>query len=111
MALTREQCGEYLQNAQVRAFLRCIREGESSQGDDAYRIINGGAHFDAPPWAHPWPDGTPTTQGGRAAGAFQFLPSTWKRVADALGLPDFSPPNQDAGAVYLIDGRGALPAV
>lgn len=100
-----------LDNANVRAFLRVIRAGESGQTDAAYTVVNGGSHFTAPPWAHPWPDGTPTTQGGKAAGAYQFLPSTWKRVANQLGLPDFSPESQDLGAVYLIHGRGALPAV
>ena len=90
----------------VEAFLRVIREGETDQTDAAYREINGGGHFDAPPWVHP-SDGVPTSQGGRAAGAYQFLGTTWHR----LGLPDFSPPNQDAGAVKLIEGRGALPEV
>jgi muramidase (phage lysozyme) len=103
-----EQCRAWLNYANCRAFLRVIREGESGQDDSGYRIINGGSHFEAPPWQHPWPDGTPTTQGGKAAGAYQFLPSTWKRVADALGLPDFSPESQDIGAVYLIAGRGAI---
>jgi len=108
MSATLEQCRAWLNYANCRAFLRVIRSGESNQNDDAYTIVNGGGHFAAPPWAHPWPDGTPTTQGGKAAGAYQFLPSTWKRVAAALNLPDFSPESQDLGAVYLIAGRGAI---
>ncbi len=106
--MTLEDLRQALANVNVQAFLRVIREGESGQDNLAYRVINGGDHFPAPPWQHPWPDGTPTTQGGKAAGAYQFLPSTWKRVADALDLPDFSPDSQDLGAVYLIAGRGAL---
>lgn len=100
-----------LGDANVRAFLQVIREGESSHEETAYTIINGGQHFTAPPWRHPF-HGISTTAGGRAAGAYQFLGTTWARCADALGLgEDFSPPSQDAGAVYLIEGRGALSAV
>ncbi len=92
----------------VRAFLRVIREGESDQTDAAYTVINGGSHFTAPPWRHPW-HGIPTTQGAKACGAYQFLGTTWARVADVLGFgEDFSPINQDLGAVYLIAGRGAI---
>jgi len=39
-----------------------------------------------------------------AAGRYQFLSTTW----DTLGLPDFSPENQDKGCVMLIDRRGVL---
>lgn len=112
MSLTLQECSDYLQNGQIRAFLRCIREGESGQDDSAYTIVNGGTHFDAPPWVHPW-HGVSTTHGARASGAYQFLGTTWARVADALGLSgdQFTPPNQDCGAVYLIAGRGALQAI
>jgi muramidase (phage lysozyme) len=106
-----DRCTAALGNANVKAFLRVIREGESGQDDSAYTIINGGGHFTAPPWRHPY-HGIPTTQGGKAAGAPQFLGTTWARVDEALGFGgDFSPINQDLGAVYLIEGRGALPAV
>lgn len=100
-----------LGSPQTRAFLRIIREGESNQNDDAYTLINGGDHFVAPPWRHPT-DNVPTTQGGKAAGAYQFLGTTWHACDTALGLGgDFSPPNQDAAACHLIIGRGALPYV
>jgi muramidase (phage lysozyme) len=39
-----------------------------------------------------------------AAGAYQFLDKTWA----SLGLPNFSPENQDKGAIELIRRRGAL---
>lgn len=91
----------------VVAFLRVIRARESSQDDSAYRVINGGSHFDAPPWRHPW-HGITTGNGARASGAYQFLGTTWSRLCEMYGFPDFSPPNQDRGAVVLIAGRGAL---
>lgn len=43
-----------------------------------------------------------------AAGAYQLIRPTWNRARDALGLPDFSPANQDRAAVWLIEQRGAL---
>ena len=104
-------CTAWLGHANCRAFLRVIREGESNQTDSAYTLINGGGHFTAPPWKHP-SEGVPTTQGGRASGAYQFLGTTWARIDDALDLAgDFSPASQDVGAVYLIAGRGAIAEV
>jgi muramidase (phage lysozyme) len=46
-----------------------------------------------------------------AAGRYQFLNTTWDSVAQTLGLPDFSPSNQEKGAIQLIRQRGALNAV
>ena len=102
-----------LGDANVRAFLHVIGDGETSAAltEDDYRTINGGARFEAPPWAHPYAR-VSTREGGRAAGAFQFLGTTWGRCSDRLGLGgDFSPANQDVAAAHLIIGRGALAAV
>lgn len=43
-----------------------------------------------------------------AAGRYQFLNDTWNGVAQQYGLKDFSPQNQDLGAIALIAQRGAL---
>jgi len=111
MGAALDRCTASLGNPNVMAFLRVIREGESSQDNSAYTIVNGGGHFEAPPWKHPF-YGVPTTQGAKASGAYQFLGTTWARVDELLGLGgDFSPASQDVGAVYLIEGRGALKAV
>jgi hypothetical protein len=46
-----------------------------------------------------------------AAGAYQFLERTWDGLRSQYRFPDFTPSMQDAGAVALIIGRGALAAV
>jgi lysozyme len=46
-----------------------------------------------------------------AAGAYQFLPTTWREASRKLALRDFSPANQDQAALYLVERRGALEAV
>jgi lysozyme len=43
-----------------------------------------------------------------AAGRYQFVYATWEDLATKLGLSDFSPANQDLGAIELIRERGAL---
>lgn len=95
-----------LGNANVRAFLQVIREGESSHDETAYTVINGGEHFQVPPWVHPYAG--QSAPPGRAAGAYQFIPHTWDACAKALGLDSFDPASQDVAAVHLIAGREAL---
>jgi muramidase (phage lysozyme) len=46
-----------------------------------------------------------------AAGKYQFMGKTWSSVRDKLGLTSFKGPEQEAAAVELIRGRGALDAV
>lgn len=115
--MTREALLEALKHPNVIAFLRVIREGESTQDDRAYRMMFGGELFDevAGGWRHPRRPvtkplgGTPITS--TAAGAYQFLARTWAGLEQRYAIPDFSPPWQDFGAVALIAGRRALDAV
>jgi muramidase (phage lysozyme) len=98
-----------LLNRNVQAFLRVIREGETSQTEDAYRTIVGGARFDS--FAdHPRQRVyiASLKVHSTAAGAYQFLSRTWDECAKALSLPDFSPASQDLAAVFLIRRRKAL---
>lgn len=93
----------------IDAFLRVIREGESSQDDGAYRTVVGGGKFDSfddhpRELVHIKSLGVNST----AAGAYQFLSSTWGDVCKANpSITDFSPRNQDLGAVWLIKRRRA----
>lgn len=100
-----------LDHPNVRAFLRVIREGETSQTDEAYRMTFGGDLVESLS-DHPRRV-VRRMLGGKsiassAAGAYQFLTGTWDECAAALGLPDFSPASQDLAAVFLIDRRKAL---
>lgn len=85
----------------ISAFLAVIREGESSGNYGA--LVGGGSFSD---FSH-HPATPPITFQGvgnsHAAGAYQFQPGTWA----SLGLPDFSPANQDKGAIMLLQRRGA----
>ena len=58
---------------------------------------------------HPF-DGKPLPKHS-AAGAYQFIIATWKRIQNKLGLPDFSPASQDAAAAELLRERGAIAAL
>jgi muramidase (phage lysozyme) len=92
-----------------RALLNTIRyaEGTWLQGSqDGYRMIYGGSLFHG---FHRHPE--IVVEGNyvsAAAGAYQFLPTTWRAAAQELNLPDFSPPSQDQAALHLVHRRGAL---
>ena len=93
-----------------RALLNTIRyaEGTWANGDDlGYRIMFGGglmASLDR----HPEQVNRSSRYASAAAGAYQFMPSTWRMVTQALGLEQFGPQVQDQGALFLIQRRGAL---
>jgi muramidase (phage lysozyme) len=100
-----------LDDPNVKAFLHTIRVGEGTSDPMGYRRHFGGSHFDT--YAdHPRRIITAGLGSNRydssAAGAYQFLSKTWTECATALGLADFSPRNQDAAALFLIDRRRAL---
>lgn len=92
-----------LLNQNVQAFLMLIRTGEGTATATGYRTLFGGRLFDGFE-DHPRISITAGGYTSTAAGAYQILARTW----DGLGLPDFSPANQDIAAVKLIKRRGAL---
>lgn len=93
-----------------KALLDTIRyaEGTWANGDPiGYRIMFGGGTF-SDLSRHP----DRVIRGGRyssaAAGAYQFMPFTWRWVASALKLNSFGPQEQDQAALWLVQRRGAL---
>ena len=110
MSLGLERLQALFDHPNVKAFYSVVRKGESSLGPEAYSMVNGGppiTDFSRHPYA-----GLSTKQGGRAAGAPQFIPSTWQEIADRYGLPDFSPASQDLGYVgCLLKRPGAVDAL
>ncbi|MEG0923292.1 MAG: glycoside hydrolase family 104 protein [Comamonas sp.] len=91
----------------VRALLRVIRRGEGTADEAGYRRIFGGQLFEG--FAdHPRIKVNKGKYISTAAGAYQFLSSTWDETARVMGLGSFSPANQDKGAVGRIAARNAL---
>jgi muramidase (phage lysozyme) len=114
--LTRDDFLGLLSHDNVSAFLRVIREGESNQSERAYQILYGGEFFldfEDHPRKKFWEKNDEFIRNGKkdyttAAGAYQFVMSTWDPLAKKYGLNDFGPTNQDIAAVALIHERGAL---
>lgn len=104
-----------MMSANLRAFLALLRWCEGTSGENGYRTIVGGSLF-TDFSDHPRLLKSGTFSSGKewkstAAGAYQFLASTWDECKSALDLPDFSPESQDQAAVFLIKRRGALHAI
>lgn len=102
-------------SANLRAFLALVRWCEGTSGENGYRTIVGGELFDSFN-DHPRIRKSGVFNNGKAwssdaAGAYQFLSTTWSDCRDACNLPDFSPASQDEAAVFLIKRAGALHAV
>ncbi|MEB3308443.1 MAG: endolysin [Cyanobacteriota bacterium] len=100
----------YLVTPERRALLNTIRyaEGTWANGHEiGYRIMFGGGlmpNLDR----HPDRVVRRARYASAAAGAYQFMPFTWRMVTTALGLERFDPGVQDQGALFLIQRRGAL---
>lgn len=97
---------------QVKAFLDMISVPEGTSGPNGYRICFTGT-LCVPVDYHDHPRVVNCSNGlcSDAAGRYQFLSTTWDSVTHALGLRDFSPNNQDLGAVELIRWRAVLDRV
>lgn len=106
----------------LAAFLKAIRYGEGTSGNDGYRTLFGGdlfESFDAHPAQLGWPGVRLSNDMCRnagfgpgcvstAAGAFQINRPTWARLVRIIGPGDFSPARQDEAAIQLIREKGAL---
>lgn len=96
-----------LNSQNVQAFLKVIRSGEGTADANGYRRIFGGQLFVG--YAdHPRITVKKSGYTSSAAGAYQFIISTWDETKRIMGLKDFSPASQDLAALGRIAARGAL---
>jgi lysozyme len=101
--------GPYRLTPERRALLHTIRYAEGTWvggSPEGYRVLYGGGRFSR---MDRHPEITVKRRyTSAAAGAYQFLPGTWKEAAGRLRLRDFGPASQDQAALYLVEKRGAL---
>jgi muramidase (phage lysozyme) len=101
--------GRYELTPERRALLNTIRyaEGTWKDGEDkGYKVLYGGGEFND---LSRHPERVVVKRyASAAAGAYQFLPSTWAGVAKELKLTTFEPKHQDQAALHLVERRGAL---
>lgn len=94
-------------NPNVQAILKVIRRGEGTTDEAGYRRMFGGQLFDS--FAdHPRITIKKSGYSSSAAGAYQFIVSSWDETKRIMNLPDFSPRSQDLAAVGRLAARGAL---
>lgn len=90
-------------DANVRKFLNFLSKAEGA----GYNTIVGGKTF-TDFSRHPNVVGVTTKDGpSTAAGAYQITGTTYKRVANKLGITDFSEASQDKIAIELLREKGA----
>ena len=101
--------------ARLKAFMYALRYGEGTLGEKGYKTIVGGGTFDDFS-KHPKKSvsikyfdtnkNEYTAIYSTAAGAYQFLFTTWSDIVSQYGkkysINDFSPKNQDKGCIILI---------
>lgn len=112
--VTKAQLEQYLQNPNVQKMLGLIKYTEGTQKHGAATAFGGGklaSLKDHPRYRKEFEQTDGTKNKTSAAGAYQFLESTWDGVAKRYGLSDFGPHNQDLAAVALLVQRGAIPAL
>jgi lysozyme len=112
-------------NANLNAFLKMVQWTEGTFGKpNPYAVCYGYSHTiqdftDHPANTGEWngkvlPNsycanvGLPNGCKSTAAGAYQFLKPTWNGIKNKLGNIRFDAAGQDAGAIELIKGKGAL---
>ena len=87
---------------------RVIRFGEGTTGDRGYNTQFTGRQFEDLS-RHPRQINSSNGYSSDAAGAYQFLSTTWDRAKNALNLPDFSVSSQEKAGRYLTEQRGVNP--
>ena len=84
---------------------KVIKAGEGTTGDKGYTTMFTGAQF-SDFSKHPELLQSGGGHKSDAAGAYQFLSTTWKPAAAKLGVTDFSPASQEKVGKYLAQRRG-----
>ena len=84
---------------------RLIRAGEGTSGNNGYNTMFTGSQF-SDTSKHPRQINSSNGLSSDAAGAYQFLSTTWDGAKNALGLTDFSPKSQEKAGKYLAQKRG-----
>lgn len=87
---------------------RVIRYGEGTLGEKGYNTQFTGTQF-SDLSKHPRQLRSSGKFTSDAAGAYQFLSTTWDEAKQALGLKDFSKESQDKAGRYLTERRGVNP--
>lgn len=97
-------------SANERGWLQAIRQAEGTAGANGYSTTFGYQSFD-PAKGHPRRVVKSGGYSSDAAGAYQFLSTTWDGVNRQMGTnpADFSPAAQDRAALQLIRNRGVDP--
>ena len=86
-------------------FSKVIKTGEGTLGDKGYTTMFTGRQF-SDLSKHPALKNTGGGYTSDAAGAYQFLSTTYNPAAKALGITDFSPESQEKVGKYLAQQRG-----
>ena len=99
----------YRNTKEGQNLLRAIRRAEGTEGvyeGNPYTMLYGGGQFKN---TSRHPDqvvlGGKGSPNSAAAGAYQFMPSTFNEAQRALGLKDFGPESQDLAALWEADRR------
>src|SRR5690348_14934404 len=96
----------------LKAFMKTIRYCEGTDLETGYNTMFGGTRrkprlfhsFDD----HPRIKNRAANITSTAAGAYQFLTTTWDELAKKLKLEDFSPKNQDRACIEIFRQKGVL---
>jgi len=84
---------------------KVIKTGEGTVGDKGYTTMFTGSQF-SDMSKHPAQINSANGLSSDAAGAFQFLSTTYNPAAKKLGITDFSPQSQEKVGKYLAQQRG-----
>jgi muramidase (phage lysozyme) len=87
---------------------KVLRYGEGTTGDAGYTTQFTGTQF-SDMSKHPRQLRSSGNLESDAAGAYQFLSSTWDEAKSALNLPDFSRESQEKAGRFLTKRRGVNP--